>query len=234
MDIKRYIAMTGAEFSNAALLQEHPAWMACHFSPYSTGLSNLPDTLPEESMIILNDSTPLCGHDPEFIATELNYLADKCKANAFLLDFQRERTSETEDFVEQITNKLNRQVAVTEQYGTITECAVFLSCPRPCQSVAEKAALWKNRDLWLELATESETITIKKDNAIRSISSPTALSGQDFKNSSLNCRYRTEIFDKKVTITLERSVENIPGLLEEANVCGIKITVGLYQQLYPK
>ena len=46
MAIRQYLAMTAAEMTQAGSLPRHSAWMACHFSPYSTGLTNLPDRLP--------------------------------------------------------------------------------------------------------------------------------------------------------------------------------------------
>ena len=52
--IRLNLAMTAAELG-AAPLPSHPAWMACHFSPYSTGLTNLPPKLPQDSLLILND-----------------------------------------------------------------------------------------------------------------------------------------------------------------------------------
>ena len=42
MAIRQYLAMTAAEMTQAGSLPRHAAWMACHFSPYSTGLTNLP------------------------------------------------------------------------------------------------------------------------------------------------------------------------------------------------
>ena len=47
MAIGRYFAMTAAEIRGCSALPAGIAWMACHFSPYGTGLSNLPPELPE-------------------------------------------------------------------------------------------------------------------------------------------------------------------------------------------
>jgi hypothetical protein len=67
------------------------AWMACHFSPYGTGLSNLPPNLPANAMVILNDRTPIHGHDSKEILCQLNNLTPHC----LLLDFQRQAVEET-------------------------------------------------------------------------------------------------------------------------------------------
>ena len=46
------------------------------FFPYSTGLSNLPKALPPGSMVILDDITPIHGHDAEAIAAQLRPLVE--------------------------------------------------------------------------------------------------------------------------------------------------------------
>ena len=88
MAIRSFLAMTAAEFATAGTLPEYVAWMACHFSPYGTGLTNLPPTLPPGSLLILNDRIPICGHDPERIAGQLLQTAETTQCTGVLLDFQ--------------------------------------------------------------------------------------------------------------------------------------------------
>ena len=64
MAIAPFLAMTGAEMRNNSVLPDKIAWMACHFSPYGTGLSNLPKNLPAGSLLMVDDITPPHGHDP--------------------------------------------------------------------------------------------------------------------------------------------------------------------------
>ena len=52
MAIAQYLAMTAAEMIGSTFLPQKAAWMACHFSPYSTGLCNLPSALPPGSLLI--------------------------------------------------------------------------------------------------------------------------------------------------------------------------------------
>ena len=87
MAIERYLAMTGAEMASAAALPKKTAWMACHFSPYSTGLCNFPAALPKESLLILNDRTPISGHDPERVCRELKETISKLNCTGLLVDF---------------------------------------------------------------------------------------------------------------------------------------------------
>ena len=71
MALTLYLAMTAAELQNCRQIPEHIAWMACHFSPYSSGISNVPVQLPAGSVLILNDRIPPQGHDPELVARQL-------------------------------------------------------------------------------------------------------------------------------------------------------------------
>ena len=72
MAFAQYLAMTAAEMMGNAPPAEGVAWMACHFSPYSTGLCNLPHALPPGSLLILNDRTPIHGHDASRVCRELS------------------------------------------------------------------------------------------------------------------------------------------------------------------
>ena len=63
------LAMTAAEMSSAAPLPEKIAWMACHFSAYSLGITNIPASLPKGAMLILNDRFPCQGHSPGLTAS---------------------------------------------------------------------------------------------------------------------------------------------------------------------
>ena len=72
MPIPCYLAMTAAEYARAKELPGRLAWMACHFAPYGTGVVNLPQQLPEGSVLMLNDRIPICGHDPLLVADMLS------------------------------------------------------------------------------------------------------------------------------------------------------------------
>ena len=87
MAIPIYLAMTAGEIQSAGRKPERIAWMACHFSPYSSGLINLPDEIPEGSLLILNDRMPIRGHDPDKILNILSERVNTLKASGILLDF---------------------------------------------------------------------------------------------------------------------------------------------------
>ena len=96
MAIRPFLAMTAAEIRGTETLPPKTAWMACHFSPYSTGLSNLPKDLPPGSMVILDDITPIHGHDAEAIAAQLRPRLEEMECSGVLLDFQRPGYEEAE------------------------------------------------------------------------------------------------------------------------------------------
>jgi hypothetical protein len=64
-------AAKNAEIQNSPHLPERIAWMACHFSAYGKGISNMPTSLPPGAALILNDRMPPFGHDPATVAKEL-------------------------------------------------------------------------------------------------------------------------------------------------------------------
>ena len=79
MGISHYLAMTAEEIATTDILPEHTAYMACHFSPYGTGLTNIPESLPKNAILILNDRIPFCGHDKALIAKQLAQLMESCR-----------------------------------------------------------------------------------------------------------------------------------------------------------
>ena len=113
MAIARYLAMTADEFADAPSIPERKAWMACHFSPYSTSLSNLPKNLPDNSLLILNDSTPPSGQAPEEIAKTLKNILAKHKCSALLIDFQRPDSTQSRAIVQELLT-LDYSICVSE------------------------------------------------------------------------------------------------------------------------
>ena len=88
MENRCYLAMTAAEFQNCSSIPAHPAWLSCHFSPYTKGLSNVPGQLPPGAMMILDDANPICGHDPEVVRAQLDATVRKTNAAASCLIFK--------------------------------------------------------------------------------------------------------------------------------------------------
>lgn len=228
MPIPFYLAMTGAEFFCADRLPDKLAWMACHYSCYGTGLSNLPPELPEGSLIIVNDRTPPCGHDAGLIAKQLLQLCEEVKPFGFLLDFQRLNYSENREVVQAVTEAIPCPVAVSELYAQDLTCPVFLP-PHPTDMPLEDhLSPWRGREVWLEVASQTEVFSVTKQGCTVSSGENAPLPEPVFEEPSLFCRYHWEASDAEAVFTLQRSKDEIDALLQNAE--GINLAVGLYQQ----
>ena len=228
MPIPCYLALTAAEFAEIDPLPEKCAWMACHFSCYGTGLSNLPDMLPEGSIIILNDRTPIHKHDPQRICAQLNTLAERFHPDGILLDFQRSNIPETRKVAEVLTQELPCPVAVTQNYADELACAVFLEVP--IYIPLEKYIMpWKGRQLWLDAAPDMTQLTVTETGCqITKAEIPPA--EPIFTDTQLHCDYHIALTDSSAIFTLHRDKTQLGRLLEEAENLGFVRAIGLYQE----
>lgn len=231
MDIKCYLAMTAAEFSAAAALPRHMAWMACHFSCYGTGLSNLPRQLPPGSMVIINDRTPAHGHDPELIGQQLAQLVEDLDVSCFLLDLQRPDMQENAKIARFLTQQLPCPVGVAAPYARDLDCPVFLGPPPLHCPLERHLAPWTGRDIWLEIATEAEIATVTVQGCQFTPLSAANLTEPVFTEAKLHCRYHIDLQKDRAVFTLQRQRQEAALLLASAEALGIKQAVGLYQLL---
>lgn len=232
MAIPMFLAQTAAEFHACPAPPKQLAWMACHFSPYGTGLSNLPPVLPEGSLLILNDRIPLAGHDPERIAEQLCRTAEALGCSGILLDFQRGGSVETRELCSHLAASLPCPVVVSDLYAAeLWDCPVFL---RPCPHhvpLADHLAPWKGRRVWLDLARNAETITLTKAGArIHSLPLGEAPEG-GHADRLLHCHYSMETGADAVQFTLWRTGEDLDALAAEAEALAAEALVGLYCEL---
>jgi hypothetical protein len=232
MAIKPFLAMTAAEFHAAPSLPEKVAWMACHFSPYGRGLSNLPEFLPANSLLILNDRIPVLGHDPEQICQQLTTTLSNHHCHSLLLDFQRPNCEDTAKIVRYLWEALGLPVAVSEAYASQTSGPVFLP-PLPHHiPLEEYIAPWKEREIWLELALDGEKLTLTENNfAVMPFSSPKFPEGSHAEKA-LHCHYHVELKETEAEFTFWRTTEDLDSLMEEAQLLGIRNVVGLYQEFF--
>ena len=229
MAIVPYLAMTASEFHAGSPLPCPAAWMACHFSPYGTGLSNLPPALPKGSLLILNDRTPVFGHSPERISQQLAEAAERLECSGILLDFQRPGEERTQAITAAIA-ALSCPVAVTPPYAEGLDCAVFLPPPPMTTPLQNHLAPWQGRTIWLEAALQQQCVRVDKAGS-------TALpwDGDSLPcphtDDLLHCAYRTEVHSDHIDFFLCRDAVQLRALLEEGQQLGIRRFVGLYQQL---
>lgn len=226
-----FLAMTAAELARCSTLPPAIGWMACHFSPYSTGLSNLPKALPSGSLLILNDRTPIHGHDPEVIAAQLTECVENLKCAGLLLDFQYPGCEEAAKLAAFLADTLPFPMAISAPYAEKLTCPVFLPLLPHHVTLREYVAPWQGRQIWLEAALDGEVITLTESGAHIAPLPPGEVFSGGHQDEALHCHYHISVSDKDATFTLWRTKKDLNTLLAEAEDLGISTAVGLYQEL---
>lgn len=224
-----YLAMTAAEFRENGALYPHLAWMACHFSPYGTGLSNLPTQLPKGSILMVNDRTPVFGHDPQLIARQLAEVAAQLECSGILLDLQRPPEPQATAIAEAVS-AVDCPVAITPQYAQGLECALFLPSVPLTTSPEAYFSPWKGREIWLEMATEYACIRVTPEGSRQILCEKPPLPYLH-TDEHLHCRYCMDVQQEHIDFHLCRDETMLQTLMEESEKLGVRRFVGLYQQL---
>lgn len=231
MVLPLYLALTAAEISAAVPISFPCAWMACHFSPYTEGLNNIPDFLFPGSILMLNDRLPCQGHSPDLVASQLSDAVERLGCESILLDFQRPPEPESDAMVKKISAGLSCPVAVTEGFAKELDCPVFLSpAPLHC-TLKEHLAPWKGREIWLEAALCQEEVLVTDKGMTHNPIFPTEQLAGGFYDDSLYCCYRTRISENAIHFTLFDTQESLEKKLDLAASLGVNRAVGLWQEL---
>jgi len=226
-----YLAMTAAEYHGVPSLPSRVAWMACHFSPYGLGISNIPDQLPEDSLLILSDVIPIHGHDPQIIAGQLKTCIDALVCRALLLDFQRTPSPPTQELADCLIRSIPCPVVVSQPFADGRNCPVFLPpCP-PYIPLSEHVAPWEGREVWLELSYSHTNILLTSDGTEITTSTDTIPTGSGLADPNLHCHYLTHVQPEQVAFQLWRTDDDLKMLMEKSRALGIQHHVGLYQEL---
>ena len=231
MEIPLYLAMTAAELQNAAALPPRLAWMACHFSAYGTGLSNIPRTLPPGSMLMLNDRTPICGHDPELVAQTLCNAAKNLDCNCIVLDFQGKDCNQLFDVIQRILQLSSCPVGVSALYAADFDCPVLVPPIPPHLPPDEALVPWKGRELWMELSAEGTEISVTEAGSRYTPLSDFVPSGKTHPEETLHCHYTITVEDKRILFQLGRTEEDHSSLLKSAKTNGVTKSLGLWQEM---
>ncbi len=231
MAIVRYLAMTAAEISQNPTFPGPIGWMACQFSQWSQGLSNLPGALPADSLLILNDFSSMDGHDPSVVGAQLRQSIDSLKCRALLLDFQRPFTQAQAELAAFLVGALPCPVAVSEGYARGLDCPVFLSSVPHHVPLEAHLAPWRDRELWLDLALDGAVITLTENGSQIAPLPPGEAIPEGREDTTLHCHYHIALPENAAQFTLWRTKEDLEGLIEEAETLGVTTTVGLYQEL---
>ncbi len=227
MGIAHYLAMTAEEIRShtpAAQL----AYMACHFSPYGTGITNIPTALPKGSMLILNDRIPYLRHDFHEIARQLSQAAEALSCGCVLLDFPRPDTPR--DLGPFLVTQLSCPVGLSPALAEDPKSAVFLPSLPPGGDLAAAVAPWQGREVWLEAIPEAVRVTVDARGSRRS-PIPLCEDPLPFYDEGLCCRYRTGVFPDRAEFTLQRGPQELQSLLKSAEKLGVTKAVSLYQHI---
>ncbi len=228
MAINGYLAMTAAEFRGYTPDGAKIAWMACHFSPYGTSLSNCPAELPEGAMLIVNDRTPICGHDPKRILSKLTDLIEVCKCSCVLLDFQRPGVAETAALSRLLQAELPCPTAVSDVYAGEDGKPVFLPPVPPDTVIEDYLAPWQGREVWLEAALEGCVLELTEKGL--SYAPLVDVPEDGHGDEALCCHYSITV-GSSARFSLFRTEADLRALLRRAEDWGVTRTVGLYQEL---
>lgn len=227
-----YLAMTAAEYHETPSLPSRIAWMACHFSPYAVGLSNVPSELPPDSLLILSDVIPIHGHDPQVIARQLEACMQENGGTGLLLDFQRYPCCETEALAEALIQALPCPVALAEPFAADKSCPIFLPpCP-PHIPLKEYLLPWDGREIWLEAAFSPTQLQLTASGTIVTSNSGSVPEHTVFSDDRLHCHYCSQVQSAQATFQLWRTKADLEALLDEGSALGITRFVGLYQELH--
>ncbi len=220
-----FLAQTAAEFQQELSENAQKAWMACHFSPYGTGLSNLPQELPPEGMLIVNDRTPAAGHDPGKIAEQLRELVQQFGIRHVLLDFERWGEAQNGAIAKAIVKTLPCPVGVSASYARDLDCPVFLP-PLPLHMPLEAyLAPWQDRPVWLELAVQCATYRVAESGCAQIPGNHTG--HFPHFDPKAYCRYHIDVQPDAICFTLRRGWEELALLRQHA---AVDCCIGLYQE----
>ena len=231
MALPLYLAMTASEIASVDTIPTNFAYMACHYSAFSQGLSNIPSTLPKNSVLILNDNFPCQDHSPSLVADQLKELVDTFHCESLLLDFQRPPTPETEQMITAIVSAISTPVVISAGHGSAWKGPVFLPpCPLHIP-LAEYLLPWKGHEIWLEAALCQEEITVyPHGTAFTPQFPPCNLSG-GFTEDTLCCNYQIQEYDDHIAFTLYDTADSLNRKLSHAQDLGVIRAVGLWQEL---
>lgn len=223
-----YLGATAAEMANFPDFFPKPAFMACHFSLSSAGISNIPKNLPPGSLLLLDDEAPPSGHDPARVVWELSQAAKDLGCAGVYLDFQRpgypllgEIAAMVEDF--------SCPVAVSQLYSGGNRLPVVLP-PLPVDtSIKSYIAPWKGREVWMEVALSRGKLTLTKDGCREEhlFSVPR----QGFREEKLHCHYEIGVRKDAAEFRLWRTFEDLQDLMRQGEALGVKHALGLFQEL---
>lgn len=226
-----YLAITAQEFTHFRELSSTLCYMACHFSLSGEDLSNLPISLPANTIVCIDDSTPIANHNVEVVTRQINALVETHHPCGILLDFQRPDNPRALDMIKSIISCVNCPVAVSHIYASKFQCPVFLP-PLPYRlTIEEYLKPWVNREIWLELGTDMEMAIITEDAFSIEHIYDTPENHYFLDDPSLLCHYCINVKQDHIALYFQRTKTDLEQIQRAAKKLGVSKFIGLWQQL---
>ena len=230
MGLPFYLAMNAAEIAASVKLPPM-AWMSCHFSPCSEGLTNLPLWLPEGSLIIVDDRFPCGGHRGHAVAEELSDTVRRFHCAGIILDFQQPDSGELRKLVPLLLEALPCPVAVSDLYAPPHRCAVFLSPGPLWEAPGDHWRTWSDREIWLDASLCLQKVSVTPDGLVPGAILPWDGNGDGFFDEALCCQYRTHAETDSIHFTFFDTPETMAKKLDLAQQFGATRAVGLWREM---
>ena len=219
MGLPLYLAMTGLEMEQCASLPPYPGWFS------AGGGAALPESLPPGALLILTDRVPFS------VTWEWLHAAAGLDCCGVLLDFERPPSENTRALVPALAEALPCPVAAPPGYCDEPDFPVFLPpCPLHVP-LADYLRPWRGREIWLEAALLTQTITVTARGTVYAPLLPAKGRADGAFDETLKCRCTAEISDSQVRFTLFDTPETLEKKLAEAAALGVGKAVGLWQEL---
>ncbi len=202
--------------------------MACHFSLVTQGISNVPQALPPDSLLLLDDAVPPGDHDPEQVVAELSQAVSQLGCSGVYLDFQRQNIPVLGE-IASLAQALSFPVAVSAGYSQENHLPVVLP-PAPLDTPLRRIlAPWKGREIWIELALDAITLTLTPHGCQEGPCDQ--VPSQGFSEDKLHCHYTIQTQKDAAIFRLWRTYADLQALMQEAQALGVTHTLGLWQEL---
>ena len=231
MVLPLYLAMMDREMQDSPTLPPHIARMGCTFDPDGPGLLDLPESFPQDGMLIVDDRNPIGSHDPDAVTAMLAEAADRLGISCILLDFERPVTAAAQAMAARLSNALPCPVGMPPAYGAALDTPLFLTpCPLHVP-MAEYLKPWQDREIWMEARMLRQSITVTPTGTVYGIPSPVDHLNGGYYDDVLRCECITEIMQQQVRFTLYDTPESLQQKWKHPNITR---AIGLYQDWYEK
>jgi hypothetical protein len=228
MEFPLFLAMTAAEIAGNASLPPKLAYLSCRFALDADGICGLPETLPEGSILMLSDETPISHHDPQLVARQLQEAVQRLACRYLVLDLQRCASTLGRQIVEAVAQRAGCCVVVSEAYAAGNELPVLVAPPPLWTPVQPYLERWKGRRLWLEAVCEAACVTVSQQGS-RYEPGYYSAEAHSFTDRDLCISYSIKCGSDRVEFYLHRGRPQLEALL--CKVEGLEGAIGLYQQL---